>query len=323
MHPALVSTYRTLPAGLILALLAGCGSEEPVVSAVTPTTAETQQPASATEPAVESTTETTTETTTEADTELTAAEAPIDASVFWGPHRYDLGTAVLEPADGGGYLRVDVLVENVSEETFDPNGGGVWLAVNDLAAGYSADNLPSTPPQAKVAGDLEFFVDEEFEMDNAVLHFGELTQNSSTVALNGDDVATQESVSIDPPAGGANEMWEIAPTGVTLHPHDLWANNDVEEGQAFLVIDLVATLTETDTRSLNASTGDFSLTLPDGTSAPAPGGGYPGINEVVAGGQSTPEVAIAFNVPFDAPGDYVLTHHSGDQDPIQMPFSIE
>lgn len=67
MHPAFVSTYRTLPAVLIFALLAGCGSEEPVVSAVTPTP--------------------------EADTELTAAEAPIDASVFWGPHRYELGTA--------------------------------------------------------------------------------------------------------------------------------------------------------------------------------------------------------------------------------------
>lgn len=318
MHPALVSTYRTLPAVLVLGFLTGCGDAEPEASAVAPTAVQTQEAPSASEPAANPSPE-----PTGAVRALTATEVPLDASVFWGPHRYDLGTAVLEPADGGGYLRVDVQVQNLGEETFDPNGGGVWLAINDLAAGYSADNLTSTPPQAKVGGDLEFLVDEDFEMANAVLHFGELTQNSSTVPLNGDDVVTQESVSIDPPTGGANEMWEIEPTGVTLHPHDLWASNDVEQGRAILVVDLVATLTETDTRSLNVSNSDFTLTLPDGTSAPAPGGGYPGINEVVAGGQSTPEVAIAFEVPWDAPGDYVLTHHSGDQNPIHMPFGIE
>ncbi len=312
-----VPAFRALTATLAVALLAGCGSDDPQVSAAAPTTSDSEDTPSPTDP------EPATATPTEAASALTAQEVALDSSVFWGPHRYDLGTATLEPADGGGTLTVDATVENLSDESFDPNGGDIWLARDDLAGGYSADNFDPTPPQAKVSGDLEWFVDEDFEMDTAVLHFGELTNNYSTVPLNGDPVATQEQQEVTAPEGGSNDMWEITPSAVTLYPHDMWSGYPVEEGKAFLVVDLVATLTETDTRSLNVSTSNFTLTLPDGTSAPAPGGGYPGINEVVEGGQSTPEVSIAFAVPLDAPGDYVLTHQEGDQDPIQMPFSIE
>ncbi len=213
-------------------------------------------------------------------------------------------------------------MENLSDEAATPRGSDVWFSLNDLASGYSSNNFDATPPKAKVAGNLEFFVDEQFEMDSAVLHFGELTENDSTVPLNGDTVSTAEAQQIDPPAAGSNAKWTITPSAVTLHPQDMWSGYPVEQGQAFMVVDVVATLNETDTRPLHIGTSDFSLTLPDGTSAPAPGGGYPGINEVVDGGQSTPEVSMAFTVPLDAAGDYVLTYLPAD-DPIEMPFTVE
>ncbi len=313
----LAPASRVLPAAFALALLAGCGSDDPQVSAVAPTTSEISDTPSPSD------SDGATVTPTDTDSALTAQEVELDSSVYWGPHRFDLGTATLEPADGGGNLRVDVLVENLSEESFDPSGSDIWLSQDGLAAGYSADNWDPTPPKAKVKGDLEWFVDEDFDMDTAVLHFGELTNNYSTVPLNGDPVATQEHQEVTPPEGGSNEMWEITPAAVTLYPQDMWSGYPVQEGEAFLVVDLSGTLTETDTRALNLSSGDFTLTLPDGTTAAIPGGGYPGINEVVDAGQSSGEVSLAFNIPLEAPGDYVLTHQSGELEPIRMPFSIE
>ncbi|MGC1208508.1 MAG: hypothetical protein WA880_11195 [Ornithinimicrobium sp.] len=315
--PILAPASRAIPLAVAVALLAGCGSDDPEVTAAAPTTSEAADEPSVTEP------EAATATPTEADSALVAQEVALESSVFWGPHRFDLGIATLEPADGGGYLRVDVVAQNLSEETFDPYGGDVWLSRDGLAGGYSADNLDSTPPKAKVAGDLEWFVDNDFDMESAVLHFGELTNNYSTVPLNGDPVTTQESVQVSPPEAASNEMWEITPSAATLYPQDVWNGYPVEQGEAFLVIDMVGTLTEKDTRSLNLSSGDFALTLPDGTTATIPGGSYPGINEVVEAGQSTGEVSLAFTVPLEAPGDYMLTHQSGDLEPIQMPFSIE
>lgn len=315
--PILVPTSRAIPVAVVVALLAGCGSDDPEVTAAAPTTPEAADEPSVTEPDAVSA------TPTEADSALTAQEVTLDSSVFWGAHRFDLGAATLEPADGGGYLRVDVVAENLSEESFDPSGGDVWLAQDGLAGGYSADNLDPTPPKAKVAGDLEWFVGNDFDMDSAVLNFGELTDNYSTVPLNGDPVTTLEHQEVSPPQGGSNEMWTITPSAVTLYPQDMWSGGPVEQGEAFLVVDMSGTLTEPDTRSLNLSSGDFALTLPDGTTAAIPGGGYPGVNEVVAAGQSSGEVSLAFNASLDAPGDYTLTFQSGELEPIRMPFSVE
>ncbi|CAN5615269.1 hypothetical protein BH23ACT6_BH23ACT6_15240 [soil metagenome] len=301
---------------LAFSLLAGCGSDDPEVEAAAPTSSEATEPT----PTVES--EEVETVTTEPDTALHTQEVALDASVWWTRHRFDLGTARVEPEDGGGYLRVDVLAENVSEEQADPAGSDVWLAVNDLAAGYSADNLSATPPLAKVSGDLEFWVEEDFDLDNAVLYFGELTENYSTVPLNGEAATTMESVEVDPPEAASGDLWTFEPKGVTLQPQDLWSGNPVDAGQAFLVIDMVIALDDSASRPLHMGTGDFSLTLPDGTAAPAPGGGYPGINEAVSPGAVTTEVSMAFNVPLDAAGDYVLTYND-EEAPIQMPFSIE
>ncbi len=56
---------------------------------------------------------------------LQAEEVALDTSVIFGAHRYDPGTATLVPTDGGGELRIDVIAENVSDETFDPAGNKV------------------------------------------------------------------------------------------------------------------------------------------------------------------------------------------------------
>lgn len=305
---------------LFAALLAGCGSENPDVSTPKAASSVTQAPAAPPtiadpEPSVET-------NTTAPDSALQAEEVVLDTSVFFGPHRYELGTATLVPTDGGGELRIDVIAENVSDETFDPAGSKVWLSVGDLAAGYSQDNLDSTPAKAKVGGDLVFTVDETFTMSAAALHFGELTENSSLVPLNGDLATTYPAKSITPPAEASGDMWTVTPSAVTVHAQDLWGGYSVDAGQGFMVIDFVATL-DAESRSLNVSTGSFSLTLPDGTTAPAPGGGYPGVNEVVTTGQSTPEASIAYSVPLEVPGDYIFTFSPSDEETIQMPFSIE
>ncbi|MGB5951902.1 MAG: hypothetical protein WBG57_05210 [Ornithinimicrobium sp.] len=308
--------HQTGLASLVaVALLAGCGSEDPDVAAA-PTTSEATEP-----PATADTTDAAA-VTTAPDTALQAEEVVLDTSVWWGQHTFDVGTARVEPEDGGGYLRVDVLAQSLSDSNSDPRGSDVWLAVNDLAAGYSADNLTATPPLAKVTGDLEFWVEEDFEIDDAVLYFGELTENHSIVPLNGDEATTHRPVEVDPPEGGSGELWTIEPQGVTLHPQDVWSGYAVEAGQAFLVIDMIFSLDDSASRALHVGTADFSLTLPDGTAAPAPGGGYPGLNEAVSPGAVTPERSLAFTVPLDAAGDYVLTYN-GDEEPIQMEFSIE
>ncbi len=89
-----------------------------------------------------------------------------------------------------------------------------------------------------------------------------------------------------------------------------------------MVIDFGATL-NAESRSLNVSTVDFSLALPDGSTATEPGGGYPGVNEVIATGQSTGVASIADTVPLETPGDYVFTFAPSDEESIQMPFSVE
>lgn len=303
--------------GLVaVALLAGCGSEDPEVAVAGSTTsAATEPPPTVENVDVEA-------VTTAPDTALSAQQVPLDTSVWWGRHRYDLGTARVEPEDGGGYLRVDVLAQSVSESDSDPSGSDVWLAVDGLAAGYSADNLTATPPLAKVSGDLEFWVEEDFEIDSAVLTFGELTANHSTVPLSGEPVSTHESVEVDPPAEAAGELWSFEPSAVTVHPQDIWSGYAVDAGQAFLVVRLDVALDDSAGRSLHIGTSDFSLTLPDGTTAPAPGGGYPGINEAVTPGEQKTDLSVAFTVPLDAPGDYVLSYR-GEDETIQMPFSIE
>ncbi len=298
------------------AVFAGCGSPDPEGEAAQATTSEATEPpptAEATDGATE---------TTAPDSALQAQEVPLDTSVWWGQHRYDLGTARLEPEDGGGVLHVDVVAQSLSDSNSDPNGAGVWLAVNDLAAGYSADSLTATPPLAKVGGDLQFRVEEDFDVDNAVLYFGELNENYSAVPLSGEGPTTVEPVEVDPPPEASGDLWTFTPQAVTLYPQDLWSNRPVDSGRAFLVIDMVIALDASAGRPLHIGTSDFSLTLPDGTAAPAPGGGYPGINEAVSPGSVTPEVFMAFDVPLDAAGDYELTYNEGEE-PIQMQFSIE
>ncbi|MGB3186503.1 MAG: hypothetical protein WBG36_14140 [Ornithinimicrobium sp.] len=316
MSQSIRPSHYGLASLVALALLAGCGSEDPDVEAAAATTSEATEP-----PPTVKATDVETETTTP-DSELQAQEVPLDTSVWWGQHRYDLGTARLEPEDGGGVLRVDVLAESLSDNNSDPNGAGVWLAVNDLAAGYSADNLTATPPLAKVSGDLEFRVEEDFDVDNAVLYFGELNENYSSVPLDGEGATTVEPVEVDPPPEASGDLWTFTPKAVTLYPQDIWSNRAVDSGQAFLVIHMVIALDASASRPLHVGTGDFSLTLPDGTAAPAPGGSYPGINEAVSPGAVTAEVSMAFNVPLDAAGDYELTYN-GEEEPIQMQFSIE
>ncbi len=183
---------------MIAAPLAGCGSKNPDVttpgvasatSAVGAMTSMSAEPAPTVEAPVAS-------AATAPDSALQAKEVALDTSVYFGPHRYDVGSATLEPTDGGGELRVDVVAENISEQTSDPAGSAVWSSVNDLAAGYSADNLSSTPAKAKVAGDPTFDVDETFVVDEAVLHFGELTENLSLVPLGGDPATTQPATEV-------------------------------------------------------------------------------------------------------------------------------
>lgn len=323
MFRSRTATRCVLPGVVIAAFLAGCGGEDPDVTtpATAATTTDNAMPSTATASEASPEAPATSEATAP-DSALQAGEVALDASVYFGPHRYDLGTATLEPTDGGGELRVDVVAENISERTADPAGNAVWLSINDLAAGYSADTLSSTPAKAKVAGDLMFDVDETFVMDEAVLHFGELTENSSLVPLNGGPVTTRAAKDVTPPSAASDEMWTITPSAVAVHSQDLWRNSSFDVGQGLMLIDFVATLDESP-RSLNISTADFSLTLPDGTSAPATGGGYPGVNESVAVGQSTPTVSIAFTIPLETPGDYVFAFTPDDSEPIQMPFSVE
>ncbi len=201
---------------LVAALLAGCGSENPDVTTTGAASSSTEASTTAhtatdPEPSVET-------ATTAPNSALQADEVVLDTSVFFGPHRYDLGTATLAPTDGGGEVRVDVIAENISDETFDPPGSAVWLSVGDLAAGYSPDNLESTPARAKVGGDLVFTVDETFTMSVAVLHFGELTENSSLVPLNGDPTTTYAVKDVTPPAAASGDMWTITPAPSPFMP---------------------------------------------------------------------------------------------------------
>lgn len=311
---------RTLP-GVVAAILlvSACGSDEPEVTEQAPApVAQSTTPTPTPTPAAEQA------SPSETVSALEPAEQTLDAEVWLGTHRFEVGTAVLEPTEIGGRLSLDVVMENLSERDSGPDGGALWLAVDGASVGTPESSLPTVPAGASGKGEIAFSVDESFALQDAVLRFGAETVNSSAVPFDGSPVTTIAPATYDPPAEGSTSVWSITPESVTTYAQDIWNGYDVETGEGYLLIGLSATLLETDTSGMNISSGDFSLRLPDGTSRAAEGGAYPGINEVISGGATIPDLQVTFPFMLEETGEYALVFAGQrDEETIEMAFTIE
>lgn len=310
------TSWIALGAAAVL-LLSACGTDEPEVQEQDPApAAETSTPTPAPTKEEASPSETT--------SALEPAEQALDAEVWLGMHRFEVGTAMLESTEFGGTLTVDVVVENLGERDSSPDSGAIWLAVNGASVGMAESSLQTVPAGATGRGDVAFAVEEDFVLPDAALMFGDETLNSSTVPLDGSTATTIAPATHEPPTEASSDMWQITPESVMSYAQDIWNGYDVETGEGYLLVDLSATLLDDEAGNTNISSGNFSLRLPDGTSRAATGGGYPGINEIISGGNTLPDLKVTFPFLLEETGEYALVFEGqGDEETIEMPFTID
>lgn len=293
---------------VVLALLAGCGGDDPGSDAATTPAAGTSAPAPADDVAA----------TAGDESDVPAAGDDLDGLTFAiGQSFWHSGFAVtLESGmveaqrdaldEVTGYvLTLAGAFENLgdSQSWFDPEmavvQGGTTFPFNQFG------EVPDIPSGLVGDGELAFPVDESFDPDQAVLVVGSADQARAEVPL-GDGAG--DLVDLPPQDVDVTGTLSIALLDLEVQGGELrWdipsSHDQVEAGSRALVLSLSATSRKSGNWQVFAEW--FALTTPDGTSVPADGaelGSLPG-NDA---GVTTEGLSLRFIVDEDAIGDYTL-----------------
>ena len=220
----------------------------------------------------------------------------------------------------GSTINLTVALENQTADVKSLSRQDIVLTVGTQSFLSGLAQTPTVPSMSRNDAVLDFFVDDEFVLDDAVLTFGQPDANQSVVPLGDDPAISSEPKQLDMDATLTTPLLTIQLTGGTLEPS--YASG--QKGTFIVRVPLRATFKGEGPGGDLMLPDQFALRSPSGSSViaspVAPGdlaaeALYPGVELVGA--------QIAFLINGSEAGTWTITYTDNADATASADFSVD
>lgn len=244
----------------------------------------------------------------------------IDKTVWWGGFMITVASVEGSSNALGSTINLTVALENQTADVKSLSRQDIVLTVGTQSFLSGLAQTPTVPSMSRNDAVLDFFVDDEFVLDDAVLTFGQPDANQSVVPLGDDPAISSEPKQLDMDATLTTPLLTIQLTGGTLEPS--YASG--QKGTFIVRVPLRATFKGEGPGGDLMLPDQFALRSPSGSSViaspVAPGdlaaeALYPGVELVGA--------QIAFLINGSEAGTWTITYTDNADATASADFSVD
>lgn len=219
-----------------------------------------------------------------------------------------------------GSVRITLSLENLGSEPASIGSQNVALTSAGASTLSGLTDLPQVPGMSKANGALTYLVDEKFDIRAATLTFGPADSNQTIIPLSkGGQIVTFEPKVFAVTATASTPQLRLDLKGGRLDASYVRG----EKGKYSLRLDVDETNTGTGAGGYFLAATQFSLVMPDGTSAVAnPNAAGALVAEAVPAQGTVSGKPVVFRVQAPGTGSYTLNYKSDAGDAAQLSFKI-
>lgn len=253
------------------------------------------------------------------DGTTTPVKVTVDKTVWWGGFKITVSSVEGSSNALGATVNVSFAFENLTDDVGQLSGRDITLTVGTQSYLSGVGQTPTVPAKGRNDGVLDFFIDDTFTAEDAVLTFGQPDSNQAVVPF-----GSGEATSFEPKALQADAQLVTPSETISLLGGSIDASYaPSEKGMYFIRLAVKATYTAGLSGDLIVPT-QFALKSPSGSSfvaAPIAPGDI--VAEGIYTGQDLTGRTAAFKVDDVTPGTWAMTFTDNAGQSATADFVVE